>query len=357
MSMVDAPAFDHQQEAGVATPKDLDRPLGHFVQGWLPRDILVAIDLIVHVARFEEAEQAIRLLGVDVVKLVLVPDVTGPGPILHPFGRQIPPVLSGSGFRRIFRVRLVGRHEVASSATQDHVDSVALGELDQLPRDVRKADGACTPRLARVVLPSAFGGMGVAGRRGRVRHRRRGDDAGGESALFRTLEQGLQLVSLHARGVASGHGLVDAQDAGTGLDPRHHRGHGPGGIRCLLVGVVGLDQGDVRKFFEGQYVLFAGLAPLLPFEDPGGRHRRDPHAVADEQDDVLRVGRVRPQSHRLGDCFSPRLVPDVAGRVGTCYAGREQSRRKPYPRTSSSPHSLHTPCPRSSRRTVPDQSR
>jgi len=113
-----------------------------------------------------------------------------------------------------------------------------------------------------------------------------GDDAGGEALVRSHFEQGWQWRLQRGLAVIVGHagGLADVPDAG--LVARHDGRHGAGAVRDLGVGVVGLDEGQVREVFEGQRVLFAGLPLLLPGENARRRDGADAHAVPEEQDHV-----------------------------------------------------------------------
>jgi len=57
----------------------------------------------------------------------------------------------------------------------------------------------------------------------------------------------------------------------------------------LFIHVVCFGKTDVREFLKGQLVLFSGLPGELPFIYSGRSDSGHPHAVPDEDDDILRV--------------------------------------------------------------------
>jgi hypothetical protein len=119
--------------------------------------------------------------------------------------------------------------------------------------------------------------------------RRRRDDAGREAARLRLLEEGRDDIGVEVLLVDTRRGaLVHRDDAAARLHAGHDRAHRAGGVGYLLVGVVGLDERHVREALEGERVLLAGLAALLPLEDPRGDDRVERHAVTEEEDHVAR---------------------------------------------------------------------
>ena len=116
---------------------------------------------------------------------------------------------------------------------------------------------------------------------------RGGNHTGRESGHFGLLEERGQFIALAAGAITTIDVLVDRNYACLALDAGHHRGHGAGGIRRLLIGIVGLAQGNIGQGLEAEYVLLTRLSAELAFQNPGRGNGRNTHAVSDEQDDVL----------------------------------------------------------------------
>jgi hypothetical protein len=103
-------------------------------------------------------------------------------------------------------------------------------------------------------------------------------------------------------------GLTDAEHAEAGLCASGHRAHGAGGIGRLRIRVVGAAQRGVGEVFPRQAVFLAGTALALAFQDACGGHRGQAHAVADEQDHVL-----RPAQHRATRRGLRRAIAEPPG--------------------------------------------
>lgn len=74
-----------------------------------------------------------------------------------------------------------------------------------------------------------------------------------------------------------------------------------------------LGEAHVTEGFEGKVTFLAATFVLLPLVDPGGRERRDAHAVSQEQDDVLGdvgvfLDAQSPEELRLGQVVPVILV-------------------------------------------------
>ncbi len=129
------------------------------------------------------------------------------------------------------------------------------------------------------------------GRRGRgVGQPRGGHDPGGHAGAVSHLQPG-QARLAEAVGAVVAVAGGDADRALVAFHPGGDRGHGAGRIGGLRIGVVGLAQRGVRELLPAQQVLLARLAAALALEDAGGSHGGQAHAVAEEQDHVLRPAR------------------------------------------------------------------
>jgi hypothetical protein len=291
VAVIDAPAFDHQEEAFGTPPENRDRDRGHLRERRLPRGVRAAIGLEVHVGRIEEAEQVVDLLGIRLEELLAVPDECCVLPTRDPLRRQVASVEAQSCALRKRRVRELPRAEVLATPAQDDLEAIAEGELDELPGDVREARG---PRLGRevvVALPIPLGAVGVEGAGRGVGDCRRRDQTGGEPPLFCSFDDRPQLVSRHAREVPPLDLPIHREHPAARLGPRDDGGHRARGVRRLLIGVVRLEQRRVGEVFEGESVLLPRLPAELAFEDARRRDGADPHAVAEEDDDVPRPTR------------------------------------------------------------------
>ncbi len=139
-----------------------------------------------------------------------------------------------------------------------------------------------------VVFPVAIRHVRVGRRRGGVGQAGGADDAGGQAGAVGQFQPG-------ERGLAEAVGTVvaasgaDADRAHVGFHAGGDGGHGAGRIRRLRIGVVGLAEGGVREALPAQQVLLARTALALAVEDARGGDGGQAHAVAKEQDDVLRA--------------------------------------------------------------------
>jgi hypothetical protein len=114
-------------------------------RGLLSR-ILRPLQLESHVARLEEAEQLPRLGGIDLAKGASGPHEAPFRVSRPPLGDQVAPVATLAAPLRVLRIYGPLRQEVGAAAAQDHVDSVAHRQLDELAGDVREADLASRRR-------------------------------------------------------------------------------------------------------------------------------------------------------------------------------------------------------------------
>jgi hypothetical protein len=92
------------------------------------------------VARLEEGEQLPGLRGIDLAKGASGPHEAPSRVARPPLGDQVTPVAALAAPLRVLRIDGPLRQEVGATAAQDHVDSVAHRQLDQLAGDVREAD-------------------------------------------------------------------------------------------------------------------------------------------------------------------------------------------------------------------------
>ena len=88
--------------------------------------------------------------------------------------------------------------------------------------------------------------------------------------------------------IADSDSLVETDHVVARLDAGHHRRRGRSGIGNLPVVRIGLGEGGEGEAIDNEAVRFAIDRTLLPFIDAGRGYRRDAHAVADEENDVLR---------------------------------------------------------------------
>jgi hypothetical protein len=188
MGVIDAPALDHQKEAPGVPPQNRDRDRGHLRERRLPRAVLEAIGLVAHVGRIEQTEQVVDRFGSRVLQLSAVPDVGRIRPTRDPLRREVASIEAPPSAFRKLGVRQISRPEVLATPTQHDLDSVAEGELDELPCDVREARGPRRGRELVVALPSPVGGVGVEGAGRGVGDGRRRDQAGGETAILRSFD-------------------------------------------------------------------------------------------------------------------------------------------------------------------------
>ena len=200
---------------------------------------------------------------------------------------------------RVFGIRGAGREEVAAAAAEQHVGAVSVRGLDHLPGDVGAAGGLRRRGQLAIAFPVAIGGMGEGRSRCGVGGARGGDHPGAHAGGFRQFPQGQHVRIQRAGTIAATRGLADADHPGAGLHPGGHRRHRAGRVGGLGIGVVGLAERGLRPGFPGQPVAFAGPALALAVEDPRGSHRRQAHAVADEQDQVARASVHRAARGRL----------------------------------------------------------
>ncbi len=120
-----------------------------------PAGVFRAIGFVVHVLGLEEAEQMRRVCGIDRLQLRLVPDIRGTV-ALAPRGEKIAPVEPLAGQQRIFRIALIGRHELGAPAAERDVDAAAERKLDELAREIDAIRRALLFRNLHVGFPIAI---------------------------------------------------------------------------------------------------------------------------------------------------------------------------------------------------------
>ena len=283
--VVDAPAFDHQEEAARVLRQDVDRLDRHLRQARLQRR--VAVEFVRHVALCRrEVVQTDQLRAGHDRRSVERGEVVDVGVALGlQFGHQVAPV--GPATRRGRRV--VGAPVLAHAAHQHGQAAAESGVVA----------GAAGHGLARdLVLGVAVAHVGVGGGRRGVRKARGRDRTGGFAFGDREFEQRRRGHAVAARravvdrvrhlgGRVGGgrHGDRAAVEA-EGFIAGFHAGHVGGHRRCA-VGRLGVFREGLDARGVGQLVhrKRAALADVL---DARGRGRDRAHAVAEEEDHVLR---------------------------------------------------------------------
>ena len=327
----------------------------HLREGGLAAAVGRAVGLVVHVARVEQAEQAPRLREVEGLELRAIPDVGAARVPLLPLGGEVAAVACAGRVARAPRGRAARRQELRAAAAEHHLDAVAGAELDQLACDVGHAGGLRLVGRSASLSQSRSRCMRVAGGGRRVCDARRRDDAGREPARLRVLEQRRDAARCDRAGVPDAREVGETEHARLGLHARHHRRHRARGVGHLGVRVVGLREREKGQLLEGEQVLLAGRAGLLAGEDARGGHGRRVHAVADEQDHVLRAAATRREHARLGDGLVAGLEPGIGGAGGLGIRRRcggraaAQQRRRRGPRTSHPTRQPARSCSRPSR--------
>jgi hypothetical protein len=263
--VVDAAAFDHQEETVRVPRQDVDGDPRHLGQRGFARRVARPVVVPLHVSRLEEAEQVLGRSEVERLELLPVPDVDRALARALPLLGEVASVGALARPSRVLGVSNAPGLEVRAATAEGHFEAITVGELDELPRDVGKARLPCGLGHAGVVLPEAEGHVGVAaGRRG-VGHGGGGYHPGSEAALLCFLEDGDDPARFDALVIAADHALVDTQGSRQGLHAGNHGGHGGGRVRYLGVGVVGLGERDVGEFLEGEAVALTGFAAALAF--------------------------------------------------------------------------------------------
>ncbi|MNM57391.1 hypothetical protein D3C81_685890 [compost metagenome] len=285
VGVVDARAFHHQHIAFLVPGQVGDGRAGQFRQRGLAGTVLGAVLLVLHVVRFEQAEQGRRIGGS--LELVGVPGIGALRMRGLPFGDQVAAIQAQADLVGVFRVLLVDGGELAATAAQrdQRAATVARGG-QQLLGDIHAASGLGRFGQVGVVLPVALGRVRVGGCRGGVGQACGGDDAGGHVGAVGQLQPGEQAL-VEAVGAVVAAAGADADGAHVRLHAGGDGGHGAGRIGGLRVGVVGLAERRGREALPGQQVLFARVAVTLAFEDACGGHGGQAHAVAEEQDHVF----------------------------------------------------------------------
>ena len=268
--------------------------------------------LVLHVVGLEQAQHRWRILGR--LQLFAVPGIGTAGVGGLPFGDQVAAIAALAGLAGVLRVGLGAGHEPGPAATQQHLRPTTVGGGDQLPGDVDAALGHGLIGQVAVVLPVAFRAVGPGRRRGGVGEPGGADDAGGHAGAVGQLQPG-QAVLAQAVGAVAAVAGRNTDRAHVGLHPGGDRGHGPGRIGSLRIDVVGLAEAGVRELFPAQQVLLAGLAAALAVQDPCGGHRGQAHAVAQEQDHVLRTAGHRAAGGSLGGAAAVPPGRGFAARV------------------------------------------
>ncbi len=120
------------------------------------------------------------------------------------------------------------------------------------------------------------------------------------------------------RAIAMRHLRPDADYPDPRLDPGVNRTCGTGAVRHLGIGVVGLDQRDIRKCLERLDIFLARLAQLLTGIDARGCDRRNAHSVTNEEDDILCLGRC---SNRHSGRAGSGCSRSIAG--ASCHGQRQ----------------------------------
>ena len=231
---------------------------------------------------------------------------------------QVPPIPARARLSGIFRVGDGIGQEHGSSAAENHVDSIAVVEAEQLAGDISASLRRRCFRDAPLPVPLHHVGVGGAG--GSVGNAGRRNDTRGKARGLRLFNKTRNLRPLPRGAIAPAHGAVHGKDAGQGFDPRDHRGHGARGIGGLLVGVVGFRKSHRREALEAELVIFPEAAGFLPRIDARRGDAGDPHAIADKENHVL--GRLAPISRRLGGQGIGTRGAPIRGVCLRCWAWR-----------------------------------
>ena len=249
----------------------------------------------------EQAQQALGAPGIDGIELRLVPDV-GRAWLGRPLGSQVATVRAAPHAGRVLGIGLRVRLEVRATPAERDFQAVADLEVDQLRRDVldlratRRQHRGAKVAVDRVVrFPVAVADMGIVDRGRRMR------DAGGRHharrhpALLSPLQDRPDALRARDFGaeLLAGNALVDGDGPVVGLDAGDHGGRGRRRIRSLLVRARRDRQGQVAEPLEAEPVPLAVDAALLAVEDASRGDRGHAHAVADEENDVLRAACVQ----------------------------------------------------------------
>ena len=192
--------------------------------------------------RLKQPQKMIGIGRVNGIKLVTIPDKMaisgGSGPLCGQVSTIDTRTISA-----VLRVCHRLRDKAAPSSTHGNFDAVTVrvvsSKFDKLTGYVGTSSGVDYHVTVAIVLIVSLHTMGIVGRWRGVGDARSCHYPSCQSAHFRSLEKGQQMVTGLTPAVAPDYILVNTDDAGLGLNAGRHGGHGAGGIGNLLVGVVG----------------------------------------------------------------------------------------------------------------------
>ena len=289
VGVVHAAGLDLQVVALVVLRQVLDRGRGHVGERGLV--LLGAVVLVLHVAVLEQREHGGLAREVEPLEGLGVPGV-----LRARAGGALDQVLAvgAQPFGALVGGRALG-DEVAPPAAHGEVHRAGLHRVQELGGDVLLRGAS----LGHRVLPVAAGRLGVDGRGRRVGDARGRHDAHGLAHVRDDLGEGHERVALHGRAVLVGRGLREVDGVELLLDAGVHGARRRCRVGRLRVDVVGLDQRQIGELLEGQDVVVAHAARLLPGEEARGVVGSHPVAVRHHQDDVLGRPGDRPARELL----------------------------------------------------------
>ena len=305
---VDLRAFHHQHIAVGIAGQMGDRGAGHGGQAGFAAAGGDAVVVVLHVVVVEQAQHAgcagrSRQSGG-------VGDVGPLRMVALPFGDQVAAVAAQAALAGLLRVALVAGQELLAATPQHDAGAVAgAAGFDQLQGDVLAACGHRRCRQRGVVFPAAIGNVRIGGGGSGVGDAGGADHAGGHAGGIGQFQPGLRMLAQAVGAVVFAAG-IHRNGPHVGFHAGGDGAHGAGRIGGLRVGVVGFAEGGGGEGFPGEQMLFAAAAIALAFEDACGGHRGQAHAVAEEDDDVL-----RPPGHRAasGGLRGTVAVPPCGG--------------------------------------------
>ena len=284
--MVDAAAFDHQDIAVFVLRQARDGGAGHVGDMGLARRVGFTVEFVLHVGRLEQAEQFDAGGEVGRLEAGLVEDELVVRRLGGPFFRQVAAVGAVAGLAVIFRVRCFLGEEFRAAAAEEDVEA-AFRPFDQLAGDVLAGVRGGALHVT-VGFPVAQRHLGVGGGGRRVGDAGGRDEAGREACAGGELEQRVNFRTRNTGAVAIADAAVHPEHAREGLDAADHGDGGAGRVGDLEIVAVGFRQRRIRQVVHRQVVALAVFAGGLAGIDAGRSDGGDAHAVADEQDDVLR---------------------------------------------------------------------
>ena len=272
VAVIDPPAFNHQVVALRIARQALDRRGGHRSErGFAAVDL--AIDHVAHVAEGKEAEQG---LVVRSRCHILERGRVGTAGRSRPFARKVGGIVQPAP-------AFVLAVEGDGAAAQRDIER----RLNQLPRDIDTALPALVFGDPGIGLPVARHAARIDRCRRSVRQPRGADDTQRKPPRLDLFAEHGRRMPRSRSAIALRHAGAVAEHADVGFHTCMHRAGRARAVGDLCIDIVGLHQGHIIEGLERQDIFLAGLAELLAGIDPRGGDGRNPHPVADEEDDVL----------------------------------------------------------------------